>query len=67
MRSEKEIIEDLRAAISCCCSPHRYEEVNALLDELEEVVDVDTVRKRSQHGAQNAQSAAKSWRIIDET
>jgi len=31
----KNIIEKIRIEMACCCSEHRYKEVNKLLDQLE--------------------------------
>tara|TARA_Y100001951_G_C11292107_1_gene272908 strand:- start:3029 stop:3154 length:126 start_codon:yes stop_codon:yes gene_type:complete len=31
----KELIDQIRKEISCCCSEHRYIAINKLLDEME--------------------------------
>ena len=33
------LLTDIRIAISCCCSEHRYTEVNQLLDQIERVLN----------------------------
>jgi len=30
-----QIVEEIRTEVSCCCSEHRYTEINRLCDELE--------------------------------
>ena len=32
------LIEETRKQVSCCCSFHRYEQINELMDEMEEIL-----------------------------
>jgi hypothetical protein len=41
-----DLTEQIRIAVSCCCSEHRYTEINQLLDQIEQVMH-DAVRAES--------------------
>lgn len=41
------LINQIREEVSCCCSYHRYEEINRLLDKMQRIIDNETTERKS--------------------
>jgi len=43
----QELVNQIREEISCCCSYHRYEEINGLLDKMQIILDNENAECKS--------------------